>query len=686
MRDYLQWYNTTILSDLRYFKPHNRKQRGVALLTSIQWGFAALILAACSGGGNRSTEDGELPLSPALADSAVDLSFLRDQIVVEDTPFYYDIPETGFGNNSQTALYSVSTPNGSTLPRWLNFDSQSAIFTGTPTEETDIGSFDVRVTANDNGRTISELFSIIVQAANDAPILRQALADQIAIEGRPFTFIIPDNSFFDPDDSTLLIRTGTLPDWLEFNQTTKTFSGRPPVNAPAFSTIEVLISDSNYTIKDYFDISVIPVTGTPTQIINTINQIVTEDSNFIRIIPPEDFQDDDGQDTKLSAKIIVTDDNGESSEDDLPDWLEFDENTGELSGTPEDGDAGTYIIVIRNENQSIASYVILTVTDDNDIDGNDTPPLFTSAATASISENTEYTAGDVIYRSAATPDVANDTVTYGISGGTDAGLFVIDTSSGEVRFANDTTPDYEDKASYEIEVTATVGDQTATQTITISVANLNDNVPILSVTGTQDSLNEGVYADATATGFTVTAADADGTTPVISLSDSRFEIGADGSLQIAAGSEFDHEDGDDDLTLTITATDATDANSSVSQDVTIAFNDVNDEAPLFTSATTASVDENTEYAAGDTANNVAGDVIYTSIATPDVANDTITYSLSGTDAGLFVIDTSSGEVRFANDTTPDHEGKASYALTVTATIGSQSASQDNNLYHANFPF
>lgn len=91
MRDYLQWYNTTILSDLRYFKPHNRKQRGVALLTSIQWGFAALILAACGGGGNRRTEDDELPLSPALADSAVDLSFLRDQIVVEDTPFYYNI-------------------------------------------------------------------------------------------------------------------------------------------------------------------------------------------------------------------------------------------------------------------------------------------------------------------------------------------------------------------------------------------------------------------------------------------------------------------------------------------------------------------------------------------------------------------------------------------------------------------
>ena len=71
-----------------------------------------------------------------------------------------------------------------------------------------------------------------------------------------------------------------------------------------------------------------------------------------------------------------------------------------------------------------------------------------------------------------------------------------------------------------------------------------------------------------------------------------------------------------------------------------------------------------------------GDVIYTSAATPDVRRRAVTYSLSGADAGLFAIDEATGEVRFAADTTPDHETTASYAITVTATVGSQSATQD----------
>ena len=80
--------------------------------------------------------------------------------------------------------------------------------------------------------------------------------------------------------------------------------------------------------------------------------------------------------------------------------------------------------------------------------------------------------------------------------------------------------------------------------------------------------------------------------------------------------------------------------------------DLNDEPPVFTSAATASVDENTAYAAAD--------VILTAAATPDVAGDSVTYGLSGADAASFAINAATGEVTFAADTTPDHEAKASY--------------------------
>ena len=84
------------------------------------------------------------------------------------------------------------------------------------------------------------------------------------------------------------------------------------------------------------------------------------------------------------------------------------------------------------------------------------------------------------------------------------------------------------------------------------------------------------------------------------------------------------------------------------------------------------------YAAVDAANNVAGDVIYTSAATPDVASESS--SLIACQvlmlASLRLMRERTGEVRFAADTTPDHETTASYAITVTATVGSQSATQD----------
>ena len=81
-------------------------------------------------------------------------------------------------------------------------------------------------------------------------------------------------------------------------------------------------------------------------------------------------------------------------------------------------------------------------------------------------------------------------------------------------------------------------------------------------------------------------------------------------------------------------------------------------APEITSGTTAS---NTTLTAIDE-NSGANQVVYTVTATDD--ND-ITYSLSGDDASLFTIDSSTGEVTLTAD--PDYETKDSYSFNVVAT-------------------
>ena len=46
---------------------------------------------------------------------------------------------------------------------------------------------------------------------------------------------------------------------------------------------------------------------------------------------------------------------------------------------------------------------------------------------------------------------------------------------------------------------------------------------------------------------------------------------------------------------------------------------------------------------------------------------TVSYSLSGPDAGLFNIDPATGEITLAQGDSPDYETRASYAVTITAS-------------------
>ena len=55
------------------------------------------------------------------------------------------------------------------------------------------------------------------------------------------------------------------------------------------------------------------------------------------------------------------------------------------------------------------------------------------------------------------------------------------------------------------------------------------------------------------------------------------------------------------------------------------------------------------------------------VAATDADNDTLTYSISGTDAGLFGIDRVSGQITVGTGAVLDYETRGSYAVTVTAT-------------------
>ena len=148
--------------------------------------------------------------------------------------------------------------------------------------------------------------------------------------------------------------------------------------------------------------------------------------------------------------------------------------------------------------------------------------------------------------------------------------------------------------------------------------------------------------DASAVTYTLKAATGDVALFTINSTTGAVTLTADPNFEAKSSYSF-----------TVVATDA--SNNASEQAVTLAINNVN-EAPVITSAATATaINENSG----------AGQLVYTAIATDVDAGTVLTYSLGGTDAALFAIDSASGEVTLIAD--PNFEGQSSYSFDVIAT-------------------
>ena len=144
----------------------------------------------------------------------------------------------------------------------------------------------------------------------------------------------------------------------------------------------------------------------------------------------------------------------------------------------------------------------------------------TKTTLPSVEENTDITT--VIYDAEAT-DPDGDAITYSVSG-TDASYVEIDSDDGEVRLLN--PADYETKDSYTFDVTASDGELSDTQTVTVNVTDVYETVPneapeIKAGSGFM-FVNENTSSDTVLS--TYTAEDPNGDTLTYSLS------GGDGTL------------------------------------------------------------------------------------------------------------------------------------------------------------
>ena len=297
--------------------------------------------------------------------------------------------------------------------------------------------------------------------------------------------------------------------------------------------------------------------------------------------------------------------------------------------------------------------VTINVTDVNE----NRAPVFTdgTSTTRSVAENTGSgaTIGSAV---GATDADSSDTLNYTL-GGTDASSFSINSTNGQLQ--TKAALDYEKKISYSVTVSVSDGKGGSDSiTVTINVTDVNENrAPVFDGTSTTRSVAENTGSGATI-GSAVGATDADNDTLNYTLGGtdaSSFSINStNGQLQTKAALDYEKKIS---YSVTVSVSDGKGGSDSIT--VTINVTDVNENrAPVFDgTSTTRSVAENT----------ASGQNIGSAVAATDADNDTLNYTLGGTDAASFSIVTTSGQLQ--TKAALDYEMKTSYTVTVSVSDG-----------------
>ena len=542
------------------------------------------------------------------------------------------------GGTDASSFSIVSTSGQLQTSTALNYESKS--------------SYSVSVSVSDgNGGSDSIDVTINVTNVNEAPSFANSTATRsIAENTAANTNIGTAISATDPDTGDTLTYTLGGADAAAFriNSTNGRLKTRAALDYETKTSYTVTITVSDSELTDTIDVTI-----NVTDVDENRAPSFTDGASTTRSVA-----ENTAANTNIGSAVAATD----------PD---DDTLTYTLGGT----DAAAFSIVSTSGQlrtnaalnyESDASYSVrVSVSDGNgesdsiDVtinvtDVNETPIFANSTAARSIAENTG--SGEDIGSAVSATDPDDDTLTY-ILGGTDAAMFSIVSTSGQLQ--TNAALDYEAKSSYSVRITVSDAKLTDTIDVTVNVTDVSENRAPAFTAGasTTRSVAENTAAD-TNIGSAISATDPDDDTLTYTLGGTdaaSFSIvSTSGQLQTNAALDYETKTSYS-VRITVSDSELTDT-----IDVTINVTDVDENrAPAFAdgTSTTRSVAENT---AADT--NIGS-----AISATDPDDDTLTYTLGGTDAASFSIVSTSGQLQ--TNAALDYESKSSYSVTVDVSDG-----------------
>lgn len=324
--------------------------------------------------------------------------------------------------------------------------------------------------------------------------------------------------------------------------------------------------------------------------------------------------------------------------------------------------SATYTVLVRAWDTVNAGTATVTVTV---LDKNDNKPQFTNIGTGiSVSEGVK-TGSNVYTISATDPDEGkNAEITYDLD--SVGGFFKMNQTTGEITTLR--SLDRETDSSHTIIVYARDnGDtiQSVSETITVTVTDVNDNSPVFSQSEVVVSFNESQACSTSI--MTITATDADQPNHQNSQITYSIKSGADkfvidNTNLLKCVQPFDFETAKSHQVIIIAQDNGT-PRRTAEQKVTVQIQDLNDNRPVFQGAPFSTT---IRYIAGEWQ---SGRLVLAVSATDADAgvNGEVTYTISG--AAFLQINGKSGVISTTNQPTPSN---SQYQLIVTATDGGSS--------------
>ena len=258
--------------------------------------------------GNEGTADATVNVTVTAVNDAPVITSATTAAATEDEPFSYTATATDADGDQVSFSFTG-------LPAWVS--ASGATVSGTPGEGD--GDFSFSITASDgNGGTDVATVNVTVTAVNDAPVITSATT-ATATEDEPFSYTATADDA-EGDEVTLSI-TGQLPDWASASGAT--VSGTPGEGDGDFS-FGIHADDGNEGTAD----------ATVNVTVNAVNDAPVADAQTVTT----------GQDETVDISLTASDVDG----DDLTFTVSAGPNYGSLSGnapnltyTPASGFSGS---------------------------------------------------------------------------------------------------------------------------------------------------------------------------------------------------------------------------------------------------------------------------------------------------------------------------------------------------------